>query len=69
VVKTTDYHLNRVSTKTVEGKTSFEVWYRKKPVVHHLKTFGCIVFVKNTTPHLKKLEDYSCKIIFIGYEC
>jgi hypothetical protein len=50
-VNTAVYLLNRVPTKAVEGKTPFEAWYGKKPVVHHLKTFGCIVYVKNTTPH------------------
>ncbi|WVZ61112.1 hypothetical protein U9M48_011034 [Paspalum notatum var. saurae] len=59
------YLLNRVPTK---GKTPFEVWYGKKPAVHHLKTFGCIVYVKNTVPHLKKLEDRGRKMIFVGYE-
>ena len=56
-MNTTVYLLNRVPTKAVEGKTPFEVWYGKKPAVHHLKTFGCIVYMKNTAPHLKKLED------------
>ncbi|CAA6656454.1 unnamed protein product [Spirodela intermedia] len=41
-----------------------------KPAVHHLKVFGCIAYVLNTTPHLKKqLEDRGRKMIFIGYEC
>ena len=67
-MNTTMYLLNRVPTKAVEGKTPFEVWYGKKPAVHHLKTFGCIVYVKNTAPHLKKLEDRGRKMIFVGYE-
>ena len=50
-MNTTVYLLNRVPTKAVEGKTPFDVWYGKKPVVHHLKTFGCIVYVKNMAPH------------------
>jgi hypothetical protein len=40
----------------------------KRTAVHHLKTFECIVYVKNTTPHLKKMEDHGCKMIFVGYE-
>jgi hypothetical protein len=48
--------------------TPFEAWYGKKPAVHHLKTFGCIAYVRNTTPHLKKLEDRGRKMIFVGYE-
>ncbi|WVZ61915.1 hypothetical protein U9M48_011722 [Paspalum notatum var. saurae] len=67
-VNTAVYLLNRVPTKAVEGKTPFEAWYGKKPAVHHLKTFGCIVYVKNTAPHLKKMEDCGRKMIFVGYE-
>jgi hypothetical protein len=37
-------------------------------VVHHLRTFRCIVYVRNAIPHLKKLEDRSRKMIFIGYD-
>jgi hypothetical protein len=62
------YLLNRVSCKAVGGRTPFEVCYKKKPTVHHLRTFGCIVYVRNTKPHLKKLDDRSRKMIFVGYE-
>ncbi|KAL6647280.1 hypothetical protein ACP70R_014717 [Stipagrostis hirtigluma subsp. patula] len=67
-VSTTVYILNQCPTKSVEGMTPFEAWHGKKSAVHHLKTFGCIVFVRNTTPHLKKLEDRGHKMIFVGYE-
>jgi hypothetical protein len=67
-VITAVYLLNRVSCKAVGGRTPFEVCYKKKPTVHHLRTFGCIVYVRNTKPHLKKLDDRSRKMIFVGYE-
>jgi hypothetical protein len=51
------YVLNRCSTKSVDVMTPFDAWHGRKPTVHHLMTFGCIVYVRNTTPHLKKLED------------
>jgi hypothetical protein len=62
------YVLNRTPTKSVDGVTPFEVWYGKKPSVQHLQTFGCIVYVKNTRPHLSKLEDRGRRMVFIGYE-
>jgi hypothetical protein len=40
----------------------------KTLAVHHLKVFGCIVYVKNTVTHLKKLDDRGRKMIFVGYE-
>ena len=36
--------------------------------MHHLKTLGCIVYVRSTAPYLKKLEDRGRKMIFVGYE-
>jgi hypothetical protein len=67
-VITVIYLLNRVPCKAVDGKTPFEVWHGKRPAVHHLKTFDCIVYVRNTKPHLKKLDDKGRKMIFFGYE-
>jgi hypothetical protein len=67
-VVTVVYLLNRVPCKVVGGRTSFEVWYKKQPAVHHLKTFGCIVYVHNTKPHLKKMDVRGRKMIFVGYE-
>lgn len=60
------YLLNKCPTKSVDGMTPFEAWHGKKPAVHHLKTFGYVLYVWNTTPHLKKLEDRGRKMIFLG---
>jgi hypothetical protein len=42
------YVLNRCPTKSVDAMTPFEAWHGRKPVVHHLRTFRCIVYVRNT---------------------
>jgi hypothetical protein len=60
------YVLNRSPTKGVVGKTLYEAWHGRKPVVHHLQTFGCIAYVKDTSPNLKKLDDRSHPMIFVG---
>jgi hypothetical protein len=67
-VATTVYLLNHSATKSVTDETPFEAWYGKKPAMHHLCTFGCVVHVKNTAPNLKKLDDQSKPMIFIGYQ-
>jgi hypothetical protein len=67
-VATTVYLLNRSPTKSLQSQTPFESRYGKKPGVLHLHTFACVVHVKNTRPNLKKLEDRSTPMIFIGYE-
>lgn len=67
-VTTAVYVLNRSATKSLENMTPFEAWYGKKPAVHHLRTFGCIVHVKLPAANLKKLDDRSKPMIFVGYE-
>lgn len=62
------YLLNRSPTKSIIGKTPYEAWYKRKPSVHHLRTFGCVAHVKTMHPHLLKLEDRSTAMVFIGYE-
>jgi hypothetical protein len=62
------YILNRTYSKGTGSKTPYELWTGSKPAVKHLKTFGCIAHVKDTRPHLKKLDDRSRPMIFVGYE-
>jgi transposase InsO family protein len=67
-VKTVVYLLNRSPTKSLDGKTPFEVWYGRKPSVRHLHTFGCKVFAKRIQPGITKLADRSTPGVFLGYE-
>ena len=67
-VSTAVFILNRSPTKSVDGKTPFEAWHGHKPNVHFMRTFGCVVHVRQTRPGLKKLDDRSRPMIFIGYE-
>lgn len=59
--------LNRAPTKALENKTSFEAYHGRKPAVGFLKTFGCLAFVKDKRLGLKKLDDRSAPMVFIGY--
>ncbi|WVZ50903.1 hypothetical protein U9M48_002109, partial [Paspalum notatum var. saurae] len=60
--------LNRSTSKSTGGKTPYELWTGNTPAVHHLRTFGCVAHVKVTTPNLKKMDDRSRPMIFVGYE-
>ena len=44
VANTTVFLLNRLPTKTVDGKTPFEAWYGFKPPLKNLKVFSCLCF-------------------------
>jgi hypothetical protein len=52
------YVLNRCP---MNGMTLFEAWHGRKSTMHHLRTFECIMYVRNTTPHPKKLEDCAAR--------
>ena len=67
-VNTTVFIHNRSPTRSVEGKTPYEVWYGSKPAVHFLRTFGCTAHVKVAGGHQRKLDDRSTPMAFIGYE-
>ena len=60
--------LNRSPTKSVDSETPFEAWHGRKPDVHYMRTFGCVVHVREARPGLKKLDDRSRPMIFVGYE-
>jgi transposase InsO family protein len=65
-VTTAVYLLNRSSSKSVGGKMPYELWTGNAPGVQHLRTFGYVAHVRTTTPHLKKLDDRSRRMIFVG---
>jgi transposase InsO family protein len=67
-VTTAVYVLNRTFTRSVDGRTPYEACHGKKPAVEHLRVFGCIAHVKSALPFLRKLDDRSTPMIFIGYE-
>ena len=67
-VHTAVFLLNRAPTSALDGKTPYQAWYGKKPSVHFLRVFGCVAYIKNVRPHLGKLDDRGCKVVFIGYQ-
>jgi hypothetical protein len=60
------YILNRLPTKALNGRTSYEAWHGRKPAVSHLRVFGCLAFGKELD-HIGKLNDRSTPGVFIGY--
>lgn len=58
---------NRTMTAAVEGKTLYEVYYGKKPVITYLRIFGSDAYVHVHKDTHTKLDSHSRKCIFIGY--
>ncbi|KAG6478563.1 hypothetical protein ZIOFF_062006 [Zingiber officinale] len=68
VVRHAVYLLNCPPTKALEERTPFEAWMGRKPHLAHLRVFDCVAYVKNTAPHLKKLDDRSLPMVYLGVE-
>jgi hypothetical protein len=62
------YLLNRAPMRSLNGRTSYEAWFGKKPGVRHLRTFGCMAYAKKLGLGVSKLSDRSIPGIFLGYE-
>jgi Reverse transcriptase (RNA-dependent DNA polymerase)/gag-polypeptide of LTR copia-type/GAG-pre-integrase domain/Integrase core domain len=64
-VTTAAYLLQFRLSVTDQNKTAYELFYKRKPTVKHLKVFGCDSFVH--TSDNSKLEPRAMKGIFVGY--
>ena len=60
------YVLNRSPTTALENQTPEEAWNGFKPDVKHFKVFGCVGHVHIPEAKRTKLDDKSCKCIFLG---
>ncbi|UYV67002.1 hypothetical protein LAZ67_4003628, partial [Cordylochernes scorpioides] len=66
-VNTAVYLLNRCTTKVLGNSTPYEIWYKRKPSILHLKTFGCNAYVHVPKDNRKKLDKKSIRTFFVGY--
>ncbi|GJX53781.1 zinc finger, CCHC-type containing protein [Tanacetum coccineum] len=57
-----------VPTRALIDKTPYEALYNRKPNLENLRIFGCTAYAKITIPHLKKLDDRSIPLIYLGVE-
>ena len=64
------YVLNRLPTRSLAGMTPYEAWNGSgsKPDLAHVKLFGCMAFMKIPQVHIKKLDDRSKAVVYLGKE-
>uniref|UniRef100_A0AAV1TWD3 Reverse transcriptase Ty1/copia-type domain-containing protein n=1 Tax=Peronospora matthiolae TaxID=2874970 RepID=A0AAV1TWD3_9STRA len=62
------YIKNRLPSPKIDHKTPFEIVYKSKPSVKHMRVFGCRAFI--LTPREKRLkwDPKACEGMFMGYE-
>lgn len=62
------YLLNRLPTRVLSGMTPYEAWKGKKPNLEHIRLFGCLAYMKIPQVHVKKLDDRSKAVVYLGKE-
>ena len=62
------YILNRLPTRALSKQTPYEAWKGKKPNFDHLRIFGCVAHMKTPGIRIRKLDDISKPVIFLGKE-
>lgn len=67
-VRHATYLINRIVTRTLLSSTPYECFKGKKPNIGHIRVFGCVVYAKIDTPHLRKLDDRSRPLVHLGTE-
>lgn len=60
------YLRNRLPTQALASKTPYEVWYRRKPDLSHVRVFGCTSYAHIPDATRKKLDPKSRKCIYLG---
>ncbi|POM61253.1 hypothetical protein PHPALM_29758, partial [Phytophthora palmivora] len=62
------YIKNRLPSPKVPGKTPFEIVYKRKPNVKHMRVFGCKAYVLTPKEKRLKWDPKAREGIFMGYE-
>ena len=61
------YVLNYCPTKMLRVITPYEAWNKRKPMVSHMRIFGCLAYALVPSQQRHKLDDKANKCIFVGY--
>ena len=64
-VMTACYLINRIPTRILADQSPFEVLNKSRPVLDHLRTFGCVCYVLVPGEQRNKLEAKSTKAMMI----
>src|SRR3954471_19808089 len=58
---------NRCPTEAVQDATPYELWYKCKPDVSHIRVWGCTAYVHIQRDKRTPLGPHMEKCIFLGY--
>jgi hypothetical protein len=57
---------NRISTRTLQGRSPFQVLFKRAPDVKGVKVFGCLAYANVPTKLRKKLDPKAKPMILVG---
>ncbi len=60
------YVKNR-TVSSVSNMTPFELWFKKRPDISHLKVFGCLVFIHVPDEKRRKLDPKAVEAMMVEY--
>ena len=66
-LSTATYLHNRSPTNAVQDKTPYEAWTGNKPIVSHLRIFGCDAYIHVPRDERSKLDSKTRRSISFGY--
>jgi hypothetical protein len=61
------YLINKIPSRVLDWKSSMKMLEGKNENIFPLKTFGCVRFVQDNRPNVRKLNSRAVKCIFVGY--
>ena len=67
-INTANHIRNRCISKSLDGRTPYELWHGTKPDISYLRSFGCKVLFLNKTPNKGKFEPRAIDGILVGYD-
>ena len=67
-MRTAAYIINRLPQPNLGFKSPHELLWKLKPVVSHLKVFGCVCYVFMPDHLRNKFEKKAIRCIFVGYD-
>ncbi|KAL0333048.1 UNVERIFIED_CONTAM: Retrovirus-related Pol polyprotein from transposon RE1 [Sesamum calycinum] len=59
--------ISKLPSYNLNWKTSFELLYKSPPSFDSLRSFGCLCFASNVTPHKTKFDPRAFRCVFLGY--
>lgn len=68
VINHATYIINQILIKEVKEERPYQLYYKQKPNIKHIRVFRCVGYAKTVGTKLRKLDDHSRKPIHLASE-